>query len=487
VPYRIPLLQTTPFSRHLFACLPHPSPFLLLCSLEFPKNIAKLAGIGDTIRKDVTIKDANAIKSQFMDGNTTATETLALLEFLVEQTYHSSPNNAATPYGCEINGLAKLECPAVSVRTPRADGLPIRAVSLAGVFVPALWATNGKPLESLDVIESWYTPSDFEQMKTIGLNTVQITVPTAAFTPNDKYGAQVMDKLEYFLDAIEAAKLQAIITLQATGDELDAVVAAADYASEKPVVLAMTLPNGMMIDMTTVVESIRAVAPTIPLFVPVDEGILIELKKNGYASDPNVFGSLEISHLTSVADIASSTSQEDRSKLFYHEATACMTRSLLEYTACFQEIPIFLSSGFDLAIDDCMMKDFSPNFKDYGQCDRFDETVGSGWWARHRESYAARQLFAAERGLGWSFATWKLYDEDDDAGVIDSPAKLLSLKDVVAAGLFPNLKKEFPAKSACLNPPVNDFALGDETLAPTPAPPPDCGNGWWNSTTDKCK
>lgn len=183
--------------------------------------------------------------------------------------------------------------------------------------------------------------------------------------------------------------------------------------------------------------------------------------------------------------IASSNSQEDRSKLFYHEATACMIRSPLEYTVCFQEMPVFLSAGFDLSIDDCFNQDAS-TFKDYGQCGRFNETLDSGWWMRHRKSYAARQLFASERGLGWSFATWKLYD-DDNVGIIDTPAKLLSLQDVSEAGLFPDLDKDIPAHSACLNPPENDFVLGDETLAPTQGPPPDCGNGWWNATTDKCK
>jgi hypothetical protein len=182
---------------------------------------------------------------------------------------------------------------------------------------------------------------------------------------------------------------------------------------------------------------------------------------------------------------ASSSSQEDRSKLFYHEATACMVRSPLEYTWCFQGMPVFLSSGFDLSIDDCILQGKS-TFKDYGQCDRFEETLESGWWMRHRTSYAARQLFAAERGLGWSFATWKLYT-NDNVGVLDEPAKLLSLQDVVKAGLFPSLDKKIPAHLACLNPPENDFILGDETLSPTMGPPPDCGNGWWNYTTEKCR
>ena len=127
-------------------------------------------------------------------------------------------------------------------------------------------------------------------------------------------------------------------------------------------------------------------------------------------------------------------------------------------------------------------------FKDYGQCDRFDETVDSPWWKRHRKSFAARQVFAYERGLGWSFAAWKLHGSDDSSsdGVIDSPAKLLSFKDVAAAGLMPSLKKDSPAALACLNGPEPDFILGDETLSPTPGPPPDCGDGWWNFTTSQC-
>ena len=40
--------------------------------------------------------------------------------------------------------------------------------------------------------------------------------------------------------------------------------------------------------------------------------------------------------------------------------------------------------------------------------------------------------------------------------------------------------------AACLNGPQADFVLGDATYAPTPGPPPDCGNGWWNFTTSQC-
>ena len=161
------------------------------------------------------------------------------------------------------------------------------------------------------------------------------------------------------------------------------------------------------------------------------------------------------------------------------------TRSPIEWMGCYKDTPVYVSSGFDLGVDNCIKKD-DQDFKDYGQCDRFDETIGSGWWERHRQSLASRKLFTYSKGLGFSYSAWKMYD-DKNPGVIDSPAKLLCLKDVVAAGLLPSLKES--SKSAaisCLNGPQADFALGDATLAPSEAPPPDCGNGWWNFTSKKC-
>mmetsp|Transcript_21192 Transcript_21192/g.27184 ORF Transcript_21192/g.27184 Transcript_21192/m.27184 type:complete len:225 (-) Transcript_21192:196-870(-) len=173
-------------------------------------------------------------------------------------------------------------------------------------------------------------------------------------------------------------------------------------------------------------------------------------------------------------------------KMFYHESITCIDRSPIEWLQCYRDMPVYVTSGFNLAIDDCINKD-GEDFKDYGQCDRFDETVGSGWWERHRQSLASRQLFAYSKGLGWTFSAWKLYG-DDKKGVIDSPAKLLSLRDVAAADLLPPLSSTSDASdlsAACLNGPQPDFVMGDATYAPTPAPH-DCGNGWWNATTEQC-
>jgi hypothetical protein len=89
--------------------------------------------------------------------------------------------------------------------------------------------------------------------------------------------------------------------------------------------------------------------------------------------------------------------------------------------------------------------------------------------------------------LGWSYSTWKVFRiGKESVGTIDKPAKLLALQDVHANGWFPSLLNNTELHNACLNPPENDFVLGDQTLAPTMGPPPDCGNGWWNYSTLQC-
>jgi hypothetical protein len=452
--------------------------------LNLPTDLAELAtGAGNFTQDDVVLTTANDIKDQYVGGNLTALETLDVLEFLVTSVYKSSANQVGDMYACEFNGLAGLDCDGKdkATKSPRSDGAPIRSATLAGMFVDAPWATGGTPL-TLDEMSDWYSTKDFDAMKALGLNTVQIFLPTAAFTVGDKFGAKIKALFETLLGDIETAGLDVVVSLVGTGDELDAVVAAAKYASTQSAILALTLPSNTKLDSIAMVEAIRAVATKLSLFLPMRLGDLIKMSAE---FDDNVYGSLEMPHTGTVADIASSTSQEDRSKLFYHEATSCMARSPLEFGACFQSMPIFVGSGFDLSIDDCVNKDIVSSFKDYGQCDRFDESINSGWWARHRASFAGRQVYAYERGLGWSFAAWKLYGEHH-VGMIDTPAKLLSLKDVAEAGLFPSLDESIPAQEACLNPPDIDFALGDATLAPTAGPPPDCGNGWWNATTTKC-
>jgi hypothetical protein len=257
--------------------------------------------------------------------------------------------------------------------------------------------------------------------------------------------------------------------------------AAASFLAQYDNTLGLILPSSKLI------AAARQGSVKLPLFVRAGEGDLSAL--TAASADPNIFVALDRTHTDGVADIASSNSNDDRLKMYYHENIACQGRALIEYSSCFKQMPVYVFNGFNLAIDDCIHQDEPDRFQDYGQCGRLDERVNSPWWHRHQRSFAARQLAGYETGLGWTFDAWKLYQEDPDtSSLLDEPAKLYALKNVAAAGLFPSLlhKDASKLKLACLNNPEPDFALGDDTLAPTPGPPPDCGNGWWNYETQQC-
>jgi len=475
--------------------LPPPS------SLNLPSGFSKVAG-----RKIQTVED---IKKQYAANNITSATTVDLLDMLVQHVYSSTPNTDKTMYACDFNGLTTLNnCMSSGDGTgdtgnapvfPQLKGAPIRAVSMAGVFVPTEWVTKPAYRLTLDEASKFYTKDDFVNMATLGVNTVLIPLPTRMIA-DDPAATSVL--VEY-LQQIGDAQLHAILTLEeaepfANRDDEDAtgptasVIAAALFCLQHPdAVLGLQLP---MKD-RAMIDEVQKVAADLPLFLPINEGEVENFHlawQQGLAPE-NIYASLQLSHTSNVADVASSQSQEDRSKLFYHEATSCIIRAPLDFAKCYgHNTQVFVSEGFDLSIDNCILKDIasSSSFKDYGQCDRFDETIDSPWWHYHRESYAARQLFAYEQGLGWSFAAWKRYDPASNGTPktsITEPADLLSLQTVVAAGLFPNLNTHSPtAQLACLNPPESDFAMGDATYAPTLGPPPDCGNGWWNYTINDC-
>ena len=444
------------------------------CSLSLPSNVAELAGLEEI--PPVELVDANSIKEQYEGGNITSTETLGLLNFLVDRVYQSTPSRDSNPYACDVNGLAKLSCTNTQKKEPLlADHQPVRSVTLQG------WL----PSSSSTTIS--YTTQDFEEMAELGLNTAQIVLPMSVFANNDETAKELLASM---LKAMQPSGLRAILALEYSEkdsfDVTQVLMEISSYAlTNKDVVLAVTLPRGTPLEPKQMVETVRAsVGPELAILVPMDDSDFVGNANAFGIDDPKVYGSLEWYHTNTIGDIASSSSEDDRSKLFYHESLACIQRAPLEHLACHQNMPSIWTFGFDLTIDDCADRATSTTFRDYGQCDRFDETIDSGWWDRHRQSFAARQLYAAEQGLGWSFASWKLSnDDDDDSGTL-TPAKLASLRDVVRAGLFP---KNFDVDGACLNPPENDFVLGDDTLAPTLGPPPDCGNGWWNYTTLQCK
>ena len=405
-----------------------------------------------------------------------------MVDAYVSSVYASSNDGSMNPYGCDVNGLATLDgCQSNKKALLKDDG--VRAVTLAGAFVPAMWATDGKVL-SMEQVKHMYSAEEFEEMASLGVNAVQIPVPVDMFVKDD----EKVSTLNHLMNHVNNAGLKAILVLVDTQDN-DAVStdeevltkqikAASTYANSNPSILAIQIPTAL----PPLIGIVRTISTTLPILIPLNKG---QINTLSFPPDDYIFAALDVGSATSVADVASSDSIGDRMKMFYHESLVCIDRSPIEYMDCYKDMPVYVSSGFDLGIDDCINVNYDVDFKDYGQCDRFDETVGSGWWERHRKSLAERKLYTYSKGVGFSFSGWKLYDSQE-SGVIDSPAKLLCLRDVAAAGLLPSLKTSSKSVAvSCLNGPQADFELGDATLAPSIGPH-DCGYGWWNETTHKC-
>ena len=87
-------------------------------------------------------------KPQFVGGNITARNAVVLIDLLTTAVYESSANVDATPYDCDVTGMATLHYPAArnKQRSPVIDNMdnPIRAVTTASLFVPMPWATGHK-------------------------------------------------------------------------------------------------------------------------------------------------------------------------------------------------------------------------------------------------------------------------------------------------------------------------------------------------------
>lgn len=424
--------------------------------LNFPAQWQDLA-------PEVNVTKSDDIVTNYADGNITAAEVLDLVENLAIAVYASSANVAKDPYACNVNGLTRYEnCPMAATTPPLLGSM--KAVTLRGILDEAPWGWSPK-----------LTSQDFEEMKELGLTSVQI--PIVSFEKKEKIEGIIEMAKEAGLTVI----LQQSLNQGDLDDDKDTSTAGADFIDS---LTQLALDNADTVVAISIsskddISTVREVTDDMAILVSITAGDLLNLDFHKYE---NVYASLDVSHSRTIADIVSSSSVEDRSKLFYHESTSCIQRSPIDYVQCYKGVPLFIGNGFDVSIDNCIYAD-SPDFKDYGQCDRFDETLDSPWWQEHRLSFLNRQLFALEQAsLGWSFSAWKTTSDSEG---ISEPSHLLGLSHVAAAGLYPPSTTN-TTLPACLNPPEPDFTLGDATLSPTMGPPPDCGDGWWNYTTQNC-
>lgn len=225
-----------------------------------------------------------------------------------------------------------INCPSASTpKSLRPDGDIVKSVTLAGAFVPADWVTGGKVLSMEQVLE-FYNSKEFKAMAKLGVNTVQIPVPCNAFAGE----GDVADTVTVLLETLGKAGLSAILVLveMSDADTLTAetinahITAAAKFASDSSDVIAIQLPSSL----PSLLSAVRSASTTLPVLVPVEKAKLNSLS---FPPDNNLFAAMDVAAVSSVADVASSTSFDDRLKMFYHENLVCIDRSPIEYLDCY--------------------------------------------------------------------------------------------------------------------------------------------------------
>ncbi len=281
---------------------------------SFPAAFSTDAGLSDPI------PDSVHVVMTYAAGNMTSAQTVDVLDSYVRAVYDSSTGNDDAPLACDAGGLATLvDCEHRATAT--AAGLlegGVRAVTLAGAFVPVPWVTGGKVLTMEEVAE-FYPRKDFRDMAEMGVNTVVVPAPCRAFYSR----GEVAETLSRLLERAEGAGLKAIIVLvDEGGGSGDAsmmeehVGAAASFAASSASVIALQLPPSPIPSLAGVA---RSAAPGLKLLVPTNKERINRIDLRSFPEDGNVFAALELDYHASVANVASSDSLSDRMKMFYRE------------------------------------------------------------------------------------------------------------------------------------------------------------------------
>ena len=441
----------------------------------------------------VKITDANAIAKQYEAGNLTSAETLQVFDRYVGAVYDSSPDAEKDPKACDAGGLTSLqgdECEAVDTRpwSKVFGDAPVRAATASGLFTPAAWASDdsgetsdpaavgGAFCEDADVasqhLSAFYTAQDFLEMRAFGLNAWRLPLPAQLFD-DERPLARVKALLEAVAvkvsDASDAG-LALIVSLEGPVRTVAVLEACASFWEKHGVGALLALE----FDASQLDDADRAVLANATLLP--ESAVLME--RLGRADDLVAWrafssvASVPFPHAATPVDVASDTAVDDRTKLFFHEATACAASAYVDFARCRRSAAV-LVTGASLAIDDCAHDDAGA----YGECARLADRTESAWWTRHQRSFAKRQFQTYERGLGWSWDHWQLTDLAERTLPL-AVVQQLSLKAAHTAGLVDAFGEDADDEDSalCLHAPVADFALGDATLAPVAAyhwvPPP---------------
>jgi glucan 1,3-beta-glucosidase len=439
---------------------------------------------------------------------------------------------------CDFRGFTTLNCPSVPNRNPYQSALntpwakqignkPFRGVNLGGLFVLEPWITPNFTNWSLTVDDQykysaqnaagspgykiladhwakWYTPQDFQQMKSYGLNSVRI--PTGwwywaqdAGVPNPVYTVPtqaISDPNHPITAVIKMAKDAGLVVLldlhgvpgsqngldnsgERSNDTNPArwgyhwmydktmlsqstkiLVSMAKYISTlKDMgidnIIALELVNepwvfgDMVIVRNFYVDTISAIRQVSKIPIVIHDAFRHaewEWLLNNFPFQ-NVYMDTHLYHAFNADDIASSNVSCDKNKIIVAQNIACGYGSLLRFKTC-TSVPTFVGE-WSLANDDCINMirgaQYSVQNKDYGQCKHLKERVNDPWWIEHYRDFFYKQAAMAERELGWFFWTWKLGPGSED----DPSTPYWSYSASVAAGIIPKTLHDSNITEAC--------------------------------------
>jgi len=242
--------------------------------------------------------DANAVVQQYDGGNLTAAEAVDIYDQYVAAVYASSPEKEKDVRACDAGGFAVLSGAACV-----APSDTYRAVTLRGI---AGLDGNGHT-----VAHTPHSSKDYEAITALGLDSVRIPVKAEDVKQFDTGDLRVI--LAVYGDA--AIDLDGVALVEADVDATE--VRKAAKAAGVPVLLRLESEAALNSYAGTdgVAYAIsRACAASIINF----DGVRRSAVESGRATNAP-----PPADAATVVDVASSSPEEDRTKLFYHEATSC--------------------------------------------------------------------------------------------------------------------------------------------------------------------
>jgi glucan 1,3-beta-glucosidase len=459
-------------------------------------------------------------------------QQLHYLDLYLQGNYNTTANKQ--PNTCDFVTMTLLDCGPTRYQpwrmTPwvnRIGNKPFRGVNAGGVFVLEPWITpkltswtlampdqytysQQNPVGSsgyqtlVDHWTNWYTPQDFQAMKSYGLNAIRLPVgwwywaADAGISPDPYTVPQqnirdLTHPITQFIKMANASGLVVILDLHgAPGSQngldnsgkrstnpnpnqwgwhwfydptnqqntIQVLVSMSNYITflaQNGIdnVIALELLNEPWVfgDMAVIRDfyfrAIQTIRQTSQISIVIHDAFRHSEWEWLLTNWPfkNTFMDTHIYHAFNSDDIASSTPNCDHNKMIVAQNIACGYGSMLRFKTC-TSLPTLVGE-WSIAIDDCMTDlrgaQSSVQFIDFGQCKHLTQRIGDKWWIQHYQNFALKQMSMAERELGWFFWTYKTGPGTET----DPSTPYWSYSAAVAATIIPNTLPDLAIQQAC--------------------------------------